>query len=114
MIITTMYGERLKLTATRLTELDHHDSMYPFYADKVDLKTALDRLASRNNFGFKTILVRGRESGGGVHNIHVVFSPGEGRIGCKYFDSRTFNLILCTMGLKKKAVAKKKAKGGKR
>jgi len=107
MIITATCGARLKLTATRLTELDHHDSTHPFYVNKADLKTALDRFS---NFGFKTIFVRGRAYAGEVHRVRVAFSPVEGRVGCKEFAPATFNLILRTMGLKKKAVAKKKAK----
>jgi hypothetical protein len=109
MIIAAMNGVRLKLTATRLTEFDY--STYPYYLNKADLKTALNRFI---NFGLKTILVRGRAYDGEVCSVHVAFSPVEGRIGCKEFSPVTFNLILRTMGLNKKAVAKKKAKGGKR
>jgi hypothetical protein len=98
MIITAENGERLTLTATRLTQIDHHSTTnYPFHITKADLKAALK---NDSYGGWQKILVRGHDKYGIPNFVYVKFSSN-GRIGCENFTEATFNKILKTMGLKK-------------
>jgi len=100
MIITAKNGERLTLTATRLTQIDYSTTDYPFHITKADLKAAFK--SALDDGGWQEILVRGRAGDGSPNSVHVKFSSLNGRIGCENFTEATFNKILKTMGLKKK------------
>ena len=92
-IIKATNGERLKLTATRLTQIDHGETKYPFHTTKSDLQLALD--------GEFRLKVHGNDCHGDRFSTPVVFSLKDKQLGCENFTARTFNLILKTMGLKK-------------
>jgi hypothetical protein len=117
-IIKSTNGNRLKLTATRLTEIDHtsveedeygeeigEPTKYPFHTTKKDLEDALldeDLMM----YGDASVEVHGHYDDEGIgkteQSTSVTFNSKERRIGCKTFDKKTFDLILKTMGLKKR------------
>jgi len=114
-IIKSTNGNRLKLTATRLTEIDHTSveedeygeengdpTKYPFHTTKKDLEDAL----LDEDLMMYLVEVHGHYEDEGIgkteHSTSVTFNSKERRIGCKTFDKKTFDLILKTMGLKKR------------
>jgi hypothetical protein len=117
-IIKSTNGNRLKLTATRLTEIDHtsveedeygepygEPSKYPFYTTKKNLKDALDEETAFND-NHAYVKVHGHYEddvkGKTKRTTSVRFNSKKRKIGCKTFDKKTFDLILKTMGLKKR------------
>jgi hypothetical protein len=115
-IIKSTKGERLRLTPTRLTELDAFQM--PYYTTKKDLQEALGVGWSGTNYvvvadldfadldfvEHRVPVVRIRDVRGYGISLNAVFDAEKCRIGCKTFDKKTFNLILKTMGLKKRPV----------
>ena len=103
-IIGAIGGNRLKLTKTRLTQIDHPATVYPFHVTKDQLKRAL---SSYFRAGRQRVDVTGRDAEGRPSTVPVTFKqPGLGyifpikpRIGCTTFDEKTYRLILKTMGL---------------
>ena len=119
-IIKATNGDRLRLTPTRLTEIDHtsadeengedEPTKYPFHTTRTMLKEALEEeemypcQPQGSLYGESNLVeVRGRWDDGsaGLHTTRVPFDSERRRIGCKTFTKGTFNLILETMGLKK-------------
>lgn len=89
-VIRTKYGERLRLTPTRLVQIDHA-SNNPWYVTKEDLKTAYQS----GSYAVRIFEVR---LGG---SVRVPFSTLRHSIGCSGFDEKTFRQILRYFGIRK-------------
>lgn len=96
--IRTTSGKRLRLTPTRLIQIDH-SSDNPWYVTKEDLKKAY----CTNDSGIRIYEVR---LGG---NVRVHFSALDYEIGCCEFFGETFRRIVRYYGLRKSRSTKARA-----
>jgi hypothetical protein len=103
-------GSRLRLSATRLLQIDH-STTDPWYVAAADFRAAY-REASRRTDPVRTIGIPIRKSGAAKFTLIVNFSlpsavyAGCGRIGCSYFTSKVFNLIARKFKARKVRAAK--------
>lgn len=89
--IRTTNGERLRLTKTRLVQVDHPGADNPWYAKYPDIRRAYRHQHKK---------IKIYEVGGEGYSIITDFNrphtvAGEmARIGCCWFDEATFNHII--------------------
>jgi len=85
MIITDTAGKKLRLTATRLTEIDHM-SMDPFFIRLKDLGKPSKRIEIHN-----CAPALNQYS---IGSMMVGVSKSRNKIGCRVFDKKTFGQIM--------------------
>jgi hypothetical protein len=95
MIIKDVYGKKLSLTKTKLTEIDH-ESLYPFYAPLENIR------ASYRRGRMTRLRIYGKDGSG--HEWRQGFPtglhPNSYRIGCREFSPEVFAKILKAAGVK--------------